>query len=52
MEDDMEWLSWTTPAGVSMFILSLSLAFFLFSQAVYTLTKTGKTGAEIEKMSK
>jgi len=50
MEENMEWLSWTSPLGVSLFILSISLAFYLFTQAVHTLSKAGKTGKEIENM--
>lgn len=47
----MEWLSWTSPLGVSVFILSLSFAFYLFTRSVHTLSKTGKTGKEIENMT-
>ncbi len=38
----MEWLSWSSPVGIGLFIMLISAAFFFFSQAVYTLTKTGE----------
>jgi hypothetical protein len=44
----MEWLNWTSPAGISIFIVSLTLAFYLFSRSVLTLSKAGKAGNEIE----
>jgi len=51
-ENTMEWLSWTTPAGSGLFILAVSCSFYLFTQSIYTLTKTGKTGKEIEEMER
>ena len=51
-ENTMEWLSWTSPLGSGLFVLALSLSFYLFTQSVYTLTKTGKTGKELEEMEK
>jgi hypothetical protein len=44
----MEWLNWTSPVGASVVIVSVSFAFYLFSQSVYTLTRTGKEGKEME----
>lgn len=49
-ENTMEWLSWTSPLGSGLFIVALSASFYLFTQSVYTLTKTGKTGKELEAL--
>lgn len=49
-ENNMEWLTWTSPLGSGLFVLTLSLSFYLFTQSVYTLTKSGKTGKKIEAM--
>ncbi len=51
-ENTMEYLSWTSPIGSGLFILALSCSFYLFTKSIYTLTKTGKTGKEIEEMEK
>jgi len=49
-ENTMEWFSWSSPLGSGLFILALSSSFYIFAHSVYTLTKTGKTGKEIEAM--
>jgi hypothetical protein len=49
-EKHMEWISWSSPLGSGLFILALSYSFYLFTQSVYTLTKTGKNGKEIGQM--
>lgn len=48
----MEWYSWTSPLGLGIFILCASSALYIVSGSIYTLSRAGVKGMEIENKKK
>ena len=41
------WYSWSSPIGLGLFLIGLSLAFLVVTMAVITLARTGTVGLDV-----
>jgi len=44
----MEWYSWTSPLGLGIFIVCASAALYIVASSIYTLSRAGEKGKEID----